>query len=212
MIGKTPGSQVVTLGDSYLAITAVIFEIMDRARANGSLGPNERYRRYEAAGAQFWYGHIHDQFEEALAEDPTIDTVIMDGGGNDVLLGIGNVCIDEPPPAASCVSAIESIVNTATDLFQDMADAGVAHVVYHFYPHLPEGLAPAGTNDVLDYGAPLFEQACADAPVDCHFVDIRDAFEGHPEYILDGVHPTDEGSAVIAELVWETMVTHCIAQ
>jgi lysophospholipase L1-like esterase len=199
-IGTTPASEVIVIGDSYLAITSVVDHIQVSARLNGSLGPQESYRRYDAGGTQMGNG-----------QDPAIDTVIMNGGGNDVLIGSANGCLSNPPPAQACVAAIDVVLEAAEQLLADMAGAGVQHVVYHFYPHLPPGLG--ATTETVDYAAPLVQAVCEAAPVECHFVDLRPAFEGHPEYItFDGVHPSEEGSVVIADLVWGTMVEHCVAQ
>ncbi len=212
-IGSTAASEVITIGDSYYAITTVITGVMVHARLNGSLGPQESYRRYDVGGTQMSNGQIPGMFDDAVAEDPAIDTVIMTGGGNDVLIGSASVCLQDPPPSAACVNALDEVFAAAEALMNRMATAGVQHVVYSFYPHLPPGFPPGAKNETLDYAAPLVAELCEKAPVDCHFVDIRDAFEGHPEYILpDAIHPTDAGSQVIADLIWETMVENCIAQ
>jgi lysophospholipase L1-like esterase len=211
-IGSTPSSEVVTIGDSYFAITTVITGVMVHARLNGSLDPQEDYRRYELGGTQMSNGDIPGMFDQAVAEDPNIDTVIMTGGGNDVLIGSANICLQDPPPSETCLAALDGVFGAAEQLLADMAAAGVQHVVYSFYPHLPPGFPPGAKNETLDYAAPIVQELCMNAPVDCHFVDIREAFEGHPEYILgDAIHPTDAGSQVIADLIWATMDANCIA-
>jgi hypothetical protein len=212
-IGGTPSSEVVTIGDSYFAITPVITGVMVHARLNGSLDPQEDYRRYEVGGTQMGNGQIPGMFDDAVGEDPNIDTVIMTGGGNDVLIGGANICLTDPPPSEPCLAALDGVFGAAEQLIADMAAAGVQHVVYSFYPHLPPGFPPGAKNETLDYAAPIVEELCTNAPVDCHFVDIREAFEGHPEYITgDAIHPTDAGAQVIADLIWATMEENCIAQ
>ena len=212
-VGSTASSEVVTIGDSYFAITTVITGVMVHARLNGSLDPQEDYRRFEVGGTQMSNGMIPGMFDQAVAEDPNIDTVIMTGGGNDVLIGSANICLQDPPPSESCLAALDGVFGAAEQLLADMAAAGVQHVVYSFYPHLPPGFPPGAKNETLDYAAPIVAELCANAPVECHFVDIRDAFEGHPEYIRDdAIHPTDAGSQVMADLIWATMEENCIAQ
>jgi lysophospholipase L1-like esterase len=159
-------------------------------------------------------GQIPGQFQSALAANPDIKTVIMDGGGNDVLIGDANLCLQTPPPDTECVARIDDVLNAAGNLLDDMAAAGVQDVVYFFYPHLPEGgLVQGFKNETLDYAAPLVQQVCENAPLNCVFVDTRPAFEGHPEYFLnDGIHPNDGGSVVLANTVWSSMVANCIAQ
>lgn len=213
VIGSTLASEVVMIGDSYLALTTVPTYLWDHARAAGSLAAMETYRPYQFSGTQMSNGQIPMQFDIAINEDPNISTVIMTGGGNDVLIGSAAICLSQPPPAEPCVAAIDSVLTTAATLMDDMAEAGVKDVVYFFYPHLPPGFPFGAKNETLDYAAPLVQALCEEHQgLDCQFVDIRPAFEGHPEYIrLDAIHPTDAGAAVIADLLWERMVEHCIA-
>lgn len=214
--GQTMADEVVMIGDSYLAITTVPAELFAHARAAGALAEDEVWRRYDQGGTQMSNGQIPGQFDDALAEDPVISTVVMTGGGNDVLLGSANGCLQNPPPDdPDCVAALEAVFVAAEALLADMADAGVERVVYFFYPHLPDGgFVQGAKNETLDYAYPLVEEICASAPLDCVFVDTRPGFEGHQDeyFIFDGVHPNDAGSAVIAQAVWDAMVDNCIAQ
>jgi lysophospholipase L1-like esterase len=208
------GDQVVMLGDSYLAVTSVAETLFTLARGVGALGPTEEYRRYDAGGTQMGNGQIPAQFDQAVAENPDIKTVIMTGGGNDVLIGDANICLQTPPPDPTCVARIDDVLNAAEGFMQAGVDAGVENVVYFFYPHLPEGgLVQGFKNETLDYAAPLVEEMCNNAPVNCIFVDPRPAFEGHPEYFLgDGIHPNAMGSVILANTIWSVMVANCIGQ
>ena len=208
--------EVVMIGDSYLAITSVPSAVFNLARLYDALGDNEEYRRYDQGGTQMGNGQIPNQFQDALAEDPNINTVIMTGGGNDVLIGDANDCLQNPPPGdQNCVDNINDVMVAAEGLLQDMADAGVQNVVYFFYPHLPDqGFVQGAKNETLDYAYPLVEELCANAPLNCVFVDTRPAFEGHQDeyFQFDGIHPNDQGSLEIANAVWSQMVVNCIAQ
>lgn len=207
-------SQVVMLGDSYLALTQVPANVFNLARVSGALGDDEEYRRYDQGGTQMGNGQIPAQFDQAFAADPDINTVIMTGGGNDVLIGDASTCLQNPPPNETCVERIDDVLDAASNLLQTMADSGVENVVYFFYPHLPDGgLVGGAKNEVLDYAAPLVQSLCEDAPLNCVFVDTRPAFEGHPEYFQgDGIHPNGAGSVALANAVWSAMVVNCIAQ
>lgn len=215
-VGVTMPDEVVMIGDSYLAITTVPTELFVHARLNGSLGPDETWRRYDQGGTQMGNGQIPGQFQAAVNEDPVISTVVMTGGGNDVLIGDANGCLQNPPPEdAACVAAIDVVFAAAEQLMMDMADAGVEKVVYFFYPHLPEwGFISGAKREVLDYAYPLAQALCESAPMDCIFVDTRDAFAGHEDeyFMVDGIHPNAAGSAVIGELVWDAMLDNCVAQ
>ena len=205
------------IGDSYPALSGEIAKNLESlATTAGSLAQGSTYRTYYVSGTNMVGGlspNIPAQFTEAVTADPDIKYVIMDGGGNDILLANSACITTQPPPAsANCVKVINDAVSAATTLFGQMKTAGVKSVVYYFYPHLPTG-GKQYVNTTLDYAFPLVKAACDTAPIPCYFVDTRPPFEGHPEYIgSDGIHPTTAGSDVIAGLIWGVMKQQCIAQ
>jgi lysophospholipase L1-like esterase len=247
--GQVPPNKVVMIGDSYLdpAYSNAALDLFSDAQNAGSLAANTTYRHYYQGGAAMNYGslqfNIPYQYENEAKTDGTvtnptdIDTIIMDGGGNDVLID-NQGCLTTPPPGnTSCATAITGTVNRAQQLLQEMASNGVKHIVYFFYPHLDPaggGILPTpapGVNTTLDYAYPLAEQICCGSSftstttsytcsgntsgAQCIFVDTRPAFEGHTaDYIksTDHVHPTPAGAQVIADLVWKAMTDYCIAQ
>jgi hypothetical protein len=241
--GQVTPDEVVMLGDSYLDAPW------------GDVGPtlmteaNAMYRHYYIGAASMAWGNPDTQFYIPYQYDPMakmdtsvmnptdIKVIIMDGGGNDVLIGNTSCEQTAPPGNASCVTTIQNAIDKAQSEMHQMAADGVKSIVFFFYPHLdPAGggilstPAPA-INDTLDYAYPLAEQICCGAaftstlssptcsgqPVPgttCVFVDTRPAFEGHlADYIKDDhVHPTPAGAQVISDLLWKAMQDHCIAQ
>ena len=247
--GQVTANQVVMIGDSYLdpAYSNAALDLFANAQMAGSLPANTTYRHYYQGGAAMNNGslqfNIPYQYEnEALTDlsvmnPATIDTIIMDGGGNDVLIDDQSCLTSGPPGNTGCVTEIQGVVTRATSLLQEMAGKGVKHIVYFFYPHLDPaggGLLPTPAPDVnvtLDYAYPLAEQLCCGTTftstatsytcsgnttgTQCVFIDTRPAFEGHvADYIktTDHVHPTPAGAQVIANLIWATMMNNCIAQ
>ncbi len=170
------------IGDSYLDYPAwsnVAPDLFMDARNAGSLGANATYREYQLGGAAMNYGtlnlNIPYQYETTAKGDlsftnPTdIDTIIMDGGGNDVIIDNQECLTARGPPSGSdtCSMAIQGTVARAKSLLQEMAADHVKHIVYFFYPHLdPAGggyLLPTPAPEVnatLDYAYPLAEQIC----------------------------------------------------
>ena len=241
--GQVTPNEVVMLGDSYLDAPW------------GNVGPtlmteaSAMYRHYYIGAASMAWGNPDTQFYIPYQYDPMAKTdtsvmtpadikvIIMDGGGNDVLIGNTSCEQTAPPGNASCVTTVQNAIDKAQSEMQQMAADGVKSIVYFFYPHLdPAGggilntPAPA-INDTLDYAYPLAEQICCGSsftstlanptcsgePVPgttCVFVDTRPSFEGHlADYIKsDHVHPTQAGAQVISDLVWKAMQDHCIAQ
>ncbi len=202
--GSVPPSQIAMIGDSYLdpAWCLAGNDIMANARAAGSLAMGASYRQYQLGGASMAWGnpytnfYIPYQYENTLMNDlaymnpKVIDTIIMDGGGNDVLIGNSSCETTAPPGNTSCLSTVNSAIMRAQSLLQEMANNGVKHIVYIFYPHLdPAGggilttPAPA-VNDSLDYAYPLAEQILlrVELHLDGHVVLV------HGPHRFDGRH------------------------
>ncbi len=220
--GATAANEVVMIGDSFFHITEIPQRLWTKARAAGSLGASEAYRYYYVSGAMMaamaFATPIPDQYEQARTADPNITYVVMNGGGNDVLIGDRSCLLEAPPSNAACAATIDNAIATTKTLFARMASDGVEQIVFTFYPHMPtfglfQGNAPA-INDTIDYAERLARQACEESvSPPCTFVSTIAAFEGHPEYLNAGdVHASPAGSEVAADLIWNTMVDHCIAQ
>jgi lysophospholipase L1-like esterase len=236
------------IGDSYLDRNWSLAgdDLIALAQMAGSLPAMTTYREYQLGGAAMNNGslglNIPYQYETQAKTDiaymnpAKIDTVIMDGGGNDVIIDQQSCMTSPPPTNAACTSTITGAVNRAGSLLQEMAHDGVKHIVYFFYPHLDPaggGLLPTPSPDVnvtLDYAYPLAQEVCCGttftptashytckgttAGTECIFVDMRPACEGHvADYIkTDHVHPTPAGAQVIANEICATMQANCIAQ
>jgi lysophospholipase L1-like esterase len=154
-------------------------------------------------------GQIPNQYNTAKQADPNINTVIMTGGGNDILIG-NPTCLNNPPPAnQSCVDTVARATAAAEAMFTQMQADGVKNVIYYFYPHTT--LFQSAAN--VDYAFPVVKAGCEKfrGPMNCYFVDTRPSFEGQ-NWFSDGIHPTDPGQQAIGKLVWESMVANCVAQ
>jgi hypothetical protein len=215
--GQVKASQVVMLGDSYLdkSFGNVGANIVADAQKAGALPAGTAYREYYLAGAAVNNGggnlNIPYQYDVSAKGDLTvaspkdIQIVIMDGGGNDVLIDQQS-CLTDATAAAQmadmgCMNAVAGAVGRMKSLWQEMASDGVKQIVYFFYPHLDPaggGLLPApspGVNLIDDYAAPQYQKICCgssftptataytcsgDAPgTRCTYVDTRPAFTGH---------------------------------
>ncbi|MEY4509345.1 MAG: hypothetical protein RLZZ450_1467 [Pseudomonadota bacterium] len=178
---------------------------------------------------------IPTQFPDAVAEakkrgSKGIKVVIMTGGGNDVLINERS-CLEKNSVADAakdpvCSGTVDAVVGEAQKLFDTAVDEGVKATVYFFYPHLP-ALSPLGSlvkgskpNNMLDYSLPRARELCEkQTKAPCYFVDMVPAFDdprnpGQPRSGLisvDGIHPTLEGSKILAAEVWKVMQAKCVA-
>ncbi|WP_437900424.1 SGNH/GDSL hydrolase family protein [Sorangium sp. So ce124] len=194
--GQTKGNQVAVIGESFIAAThGITQQIEKQAKANGSLGANERYIDNSVSGTTLANDQIPSQYRKA-AENGMIKYVLMDGGGNDCLLrGDGDAAL----------AAAES-------LFETMEKDNVEKVLYFFYPD-PIGNQYASLKTCLDALRPKMKALCdgLTAPK-CYWLDLRPTWNGHNEYTQDGIHPTAAGSVATGDAVWEAMKTSCVAQ
>jgi hypothetical protein len=218
--GPTPGKSVLLIGDSYVDINNKAFgtELMRLAREAGALASGDKYADRSVSGTQLSGGlfAIPTQYADENNSDGHIKTVVMDGGGNDILVG-NRSCITRqaPPESQSCVNTINNAANAARQLLAKMAADGVEDVVYFFYPYLPGGGIGGDkeiTRKTLDYAMPMVRETCESAPLNCVFVDTRGLFGDTPGDFQDGVHPTVANIQKISAHVFKTMQRECIAQ
>jgi lysophospholipase L1-like esterase len=229
------------LGDSYMDYGNVGPTIMKDAG-------NRTFRHYYLAGAAMNYEafnlNIPYQFDTSALGDtsvpnPTdIKVVIMDGGGNDILIN-NSQCLTTPLAGdTACHTAIQGTLTRAQQLLADMNGKGVKHIVYYFYPDLDPQVSGHQDADVwLDYAYPLGAAICcgsASVPAsgdischgnsakgtDCTWVDTRPEFVGHNDstnaatywFMSDNIHPNQSGANAIAAKVWAKMQQYCVAQ
>jgi hypothetical protein len=221
---RTKGSQLVLIGDSYINwITHTFPEDMNKV-------VGEPVRNYAVGGysmASGGLGLIPPEIDQALADDPDIIAVVMDGGGNDILIPDtvqfpqGGGCKDDENSASipDCQAMVKLAVDTAVESMDKLVTAKIPDVVYFFYPPVPSTWLASAPNGILAYARPLAKEACDSAfkrtqgKLNCYFLDLSPVFEGHPEYFADeDLHENSAGSAAMAKAIWKLMVDNCIAQ
>jgi hypothetical protein len=200
-----PGNALVILGDSFFAAGHQVAAFLEaEARSAGVLAVGERYRDNSLLAANalaLTSPGIAEQYATAQA-DGAVQVVVMTGGGADILLGSCETVNASCPVIANAAAA-------ATALFAQMATDGVGALIYTFYPDPVNDVVRAK----LDALRPLIQSACASSPVPCHWLDLRENFAGHAEYIdMDGINPTAAGAEVAASAIWGVMQDNCIAQ
>lgn len=224
---ETSPDDTVVIGDSYInwASHTLPADLADQA--------GEMWPLYAVGGASMATGGIAelipDQFSDALADNPNIKFVVMDGGGNDVLIPdasfVGGGDCKNSEMAGSlpvCQQIVKQSFDAAAALFKRMAGIGVRDVLFFFYPHVPTNTPIGGDdpNPILDYSLPIIKNVCDDTEMQtggklrCHFVDMIPVFEGHdPDWFAAGdIHPNSDGSAAMAKAIWGTMKKACMSQ
>jgi lysophospholipase L1-like esterase len=225
------GAELALVGDSwinYVLGQLLAPELASRAIADGALKQGDSYNDVAMGGTSLANGGIGPLIptqwptakSNAMRAMTSVKFVVMDGGGNDVLLGNSDCLKDmqmkDKDPA--CQQTVKAATAAGAMLQQKIKMDGVGQVLYFFYPHVP-----AGGWDVLDYSLPMAKASCEsmnDDKYQCYFVDTREAFQGAGNtgmamaqlIAADGIHPSAAGEKVLADLIWKTMKDHCMAQ
>jgi hypothetical protein len=230
MVGAKPkpfcmkkDSQLIVIGDSYINWISHNFPD-DIAMQSG------QHWRMEAVGGTSMgsggIGRIPPQFDDSIASDPDAHTVLMDGGGNDVLVPdltldpFGACTNTGSSKNMSCQTIVKMAIDAADQLMNNMASKGIRDVIYFFYPHVPANTILTGDNpdEILDYALPMVKSFCDGAEqrtggkLRCTFIDLVPLFEGHNDWYNEDIHPNGMGSAAMAKKIWEVMSDKCIGQ
>lgn len=203
---------VVMLGDSIFALSNQEAKFLENLSG-------DTYRKYYVSGAQMLGGlvkTIPQQYEDAIADGP-VRTVIMDGGGNDVLIGARDACSADygAELSAACYDMMEEVLAESERLMVQMVDDGVKNIVYQGYYYAGDEQLWQVTDVFQDLAIDLVHKLDSRYPdVKMVHVDPRPHFEqGDTSYLMiDGIHPTREASKTLANLVWDAMVDNDIEQ
>ncbi|WP_020407486.1 SGNH/GDSL hydrolase family protein [Hahella ganghwensis] len=206
-VSDADNDQVVTIGDSIFALSGDLQDFLEDYAG-------ETFRRYTLSGAELTGGviatSIADQYEIARSDNSDIETIVMDGGGNDIL--IPAIMLDPydcktqwyefGKLSSTCKNYINDIYIDGVNLLNDMHADGVSNVIYLGYYHTKNGLFLLDSmEEAVDYGDAKLAQACSYSAVNCEFVDPRSSINDG-DIIFDGIHPNTGGSKKLADLVW----------
>jgi hypothetical protein len=216
-------SQLIVIGDSYINWISHTFPD-DIVKESG-----QKWRMEAIGGTSMGsggIGPIPDQFYSSIEADPDAHTILMDGGGNDILvpdasLDFFHEC-QEPGSSKkeNCQKIVSLALAAADKLTLDAAAKGIRDVIYFFYPHVPANTILSGSqpNEILDYALPMVRDFCdgreakTSGKLRCHFIDLVPVFEGHTDWFNEDIHPNSNGSQAMAKFIWQFMKDRCIGQ
>lgn len=189
--GEGDGRDVVMIGDSYMN-----YLIIGLQKSLESVS-GRTYRKYGVPGAFMLDGAIPNQYVGAVSEDPDIQTVVMTGGGNDIL---ASTC------DGACEPLIDEVLARMWSLKDEMGADGVRDLVivgYGYTSSAGDSRRGPALRDALDYWRGIIAESCRKdgPPPRCHFVDPVDELAGK----VSGTHPTPEGFDVLGKVVWDRM-------
>jgi lysophospholipase L1-like esterase len=206
---QADNNQVVTLGDS-------IFDLSDKLQGNLERYAGQTFRKYTLNGAQLSNDGIGvtpvvGQYAQAKSDNADIQTIVMNGGGNDILIPV--VAQFDPyrcktrwyqfgQLSSKCQNFIDDLYVESVDILNDMDNDGVENVIYLGYYYTKNALLPLKSlKQAVDYGNNILARACVNSTVDCTFINPSSSIVNR-DIILDGIHPASSGSRKLADLIW----------
>lgn len=210
-VTNADNNKVVTIGDSIFALSG---ELQDNLE--GYAG--ETFRQYTISGAEITGGifatDIATQFQIAKSDDANIETVVMDGAGNDILIPIITLldihdCKTQWYEwwglSRSCKNLIDDLSVDVTNVLNTIDASGVDNVIFLGYYYTKNALLLLDSaEEAVDYGNMRLAQACANSNANCTFIDPRSTINDN-DIIIDGIHPSSSGSLKLANLVWPVL-------
>lgn len=207
-VSDADNDQVITVGDS-------IFDLSNEIQQNLEASAGQTFRKYTKSGAELNGGliqSVYSQYAEAKSDNPNIETVVMDGAGNDILIPV--LTLFDPynckvdwwefgKLSSSCKNLINDLYVEAVTLLNQMDADGVDNVIYLGYYHtkdMPVNNLSA-LKQAVDYGDNKLAQACSYSTANCQFIDPRGKIS-NSDIKADGIHPTTSGSRKLADMIW----------
>jgi len=193
-LGKGDGKDVITIGDSWMLLASTGIQ-ESLVRASG-----QPYRKYARPGTRLLDGVIPGQYASAKRADPDIKTVVMTGGGNDIIQN-ATLKADCMQGGAMCDAQVDKIRGALSDLWKQMSSDGVEDVIHVMY----SASAGSGVKNRATHNTKMAEVCAAvPAPLRCHLLNT-DTLIGPSDMRSDGIHPTDPGYEKIGKAVFELM-------
>ena len=197
-VTKIKASDVVIHGDSFFALSGEIKADLEKlARADGYIGSGESFRNAAVSGATI--SGITNQYTNT---NPKPVYVIMDGGGNDVLL---TSC--STPPTLDC-AAIKNAIAGVQPLLDKMAAGGTKKVLWMRYAE-PGSNQASVIKPKLDIVMTEVEKICRrSTKPKVIWYDLRPIWGNKGidlTYSSDGLHPTPAGAQATADALWKAI-------
>jgi lysophospholipase L1-like esterase len=194
-LGKGNGSDVITIGDSWMLL---LFTGIQESLTEVSGQP---YRKYGVPGTRMLSGEIPGQYTRAKRANPDIKTVVMTGGGNDI---IQNAAIERECQTGGpmCTMQLDAIGKSLSELWGQMSKDGVQDVIHVMY-------SSAAGNPIKDreLNNQKLAESCAAVPppLRCHLLNT-DMIILEADMSSDGIHPSSAGYDKLGKAVFDLMV------
>ncbi|HKU36648.1 MAG TPA: hypothetical protein VJR89_00840, partial [Polyangiales bacterium] len=203
-LGKGDGHDVVLLGDSYMSNT-LQFEGTGGGIATSLLRiSGQRYRNYAVQGTMLLMDNsfgpaIPKQWDQAKRANPDIKTVVMTGGGNDIIqsTSLSQSCMSG---GDECKQLLLNEGKRFDELWTAMAEAGVKDIVRVAYATDGGRVAQKLLDDPEIQAPPPI---CLTGKVRCHNLATNDLIK--MQIAADDIHPLESANNRVAQAIVDLM-------
>jgi len=197
IVSNADRNEIITIGDS-------IFDLSGELQLFLEQKAGQTFRDYTQSGDKM--ADIDLQYEAAKIDNSVIETILMDTGGNDILIP---ALLFDPQKckttwyrknlSSTCKSFIDDLQVQTSNMLNKMDTDGVSNVIFLGYYH-PKG-GKANLTQAVDYGDTKLGLACNNSIANCTFLDPRGLIVD-ADIISDEIHPSTSGSQKLADLMW----------
>lgn len=177
-------AENLIVGDSVFALTKAVPRYLSRHDVDFEMRAKVGAKIEEIA--VFYKRHV------TLVGVP--ETVIMNGGGNNVIRGNIKNCVRQ---SSKCDLVLENTLNAIYSLWQQMHNDGVKKIIYVGVHYLDKPFK--NLNPIVDKAMDSIN--IYHKKMNVRFVDTRRTFEKPGLLLFDGIHPNQAGSEEIAKLI-----------
>ena len=165
----------------------------------------QRYANYGLQGvmmleADSFGPPVPSQWDDAKRVNPKIQTVVITGGGNDIIQGSSTLQSSCQMGTDECKKKLVAISDAFDKLFTQMAEDGVQDVVHINYTDNTNTLAPELQGGK---GFPV-PKICTSGKIRCHSVTTTDIV-ATTDLAADGIHPLASANDRIAKRTYELL-------
>jgi lysophospholipase L1-like esterase len=203
--GKGDGSDVITIGDSWMSNTLQI-EGTGGGISASLIGAGNKYKNYAVQGVMLLtdssFGPaIPTQWDAASKANSKIKTVLMTAGGNDIIQNSA-LSADCMAGGTMCDDELKMIGAELVTLWGKMAAAGVQDIIHIMYANDATG----NTLKKSDDNAKGLAEICSKvmAPARCHLFATDDLIKAS-DIAIDGIHPLASANDRVAAALEKLM-------
>ena len=196
--------DVQIVGDSVFDLSGDIHTVLKSLSGKS-------YKDRSVSGAKI--AAIESQLNTALGRS-TLKTIIADGGANDILQG--SMDCDSDPLTGGCLDVLDYIGDKMELMINNMYNKSPNDCTWLGYYHVKGD--ELEKNEAIDYAYDwiypgIFPDFLSTYPAVFIGSDYKALLVDSRPYILpshiksDDIHPTYAGSEILANLIWDSMVT-----